>query len=158
LIKSGIDVRACVGKTLVAPLMRLADYFVIPNVGVWDFDVLLSTSKDGNDATNNAKVLAQWKDYGMVSDELVPMLRLDNEELFGRFPSGKVFLIGTEDAGSLEQLFKAAWGSWDSELKEDGYFGPVAYREWARDNKWPEDWDAFMGPLLAAVRNLATAQ
>lgn len=156
LIKSGIDVRACVGKTQVAPLMRLADYFGIPNVGVWDFDVLLSTSKDGNDATNNAKVLAQWKDYGMVSDELVPMLRLDNEELFGRFPSDKVFLIGNKDAANLEQLFRAAWGAtWDTELKKDGYLGPITYREWAWNNKWPEDWDAFMAPLLAAVRNFS---
>lgn len=47
----------------------------------------------------------------MVDDELVPMLRLDNKELFGRFPSGKIFLVGTEHAGSLEQLFKTQWGS-----------------------------------------------
>jgi len=157
LIKFGIDVRVCEGKAQVAPLMRLADYFGIPNIGVWDFDVLLSKSKDDKDARNNTKVLDQWKDYGLVSDELVPMLRLDNEALFGRFPSRKVFLVGNKGASSLEKLFKAAWGDkWDSELNENGYFGPITYREWARDNKWPEAWNAFMDPLLAAVRNLVT--
>ncbi len=30
----------------------------------------------------------------MVNVELMPDFRLDNEELFGRFPSGKVFLVG----------------------------------------------------------------
>lgn len=156
LIKSGIDVRGCVGKTQVAPLMQLAHYFGIPNIGVWDFDVLLSTSKNGNDTSNNAKVLNQWRKYHLVDDGLVPLLDLDSKRIFGRFPSGKVFLIGNEDANSLEQLFEAAWGNqWNSPLKEDGYFGPITYREWARDNKWPEDWDAFMHPLLAAVRSLS---
>lgn len=157
LVKSGIDVRSCGGKTQVAPLMRLADYFGIPTIGVWDFDVLLSQSKDGKKATNNATVLAQWEDYGLVSEDLVPLLSLDNEDLFERFPSGKVFLIGNKAASSLEQLFQAAWGNeWDSELKENAYLGPITYREWARDHQWPEDWNVFMRPLLDAVRNLAT--
>ncbi len=130
----GIGVQQCEGKLQVAPMVRLADYFSIPSIGIYDFDVLLSKAPHRRtSAKNNRQVLQQWIDLRLVDLTLVEELRLDNQDLYeGRFPSGQIFLMGNTRYPNLESLVNRVGGrKWAEALNAEGYYGPVAYRRWA---------------------------
>lgn len=91
---------------------------------MWDFDVLLSKSADGKDASNNTQVLEQWQKFTLVDSQIIDDLRLDNKNLYDKFPSGRVFLIGTDNP-SLGSLCKKEWGdTWDVPLKNEWILWP----------------------------------
>lgn len=152
---AGIEIRACMGKNQIIPLMRIADYFGIPCMGVWDFDVLMGKSVSDKDAINNGQILEQWEKHQMVDPLIIGELRLDNEKIYDKFPSGRVFLIGNPEAPNLEAMFKKEWGeNWFQELNFRGYYGPITYREWAKDHRWVEGWEIFLMPLFKAIRGM----
>lgn len=157
LRRTGTDIRTCEGKTQVAALMRIADHYGIPCLGVWDVDVLLSKlpGDKKHSAKNNRKVLQQWKDYQLVDPAIIQTLELDCATLFRRFPSGRVFLIGDNERPNMEAVFKKAFGThWDRKLEAEGYFGPVTYREKARACAPPSWCEAFLTPLFKGICEL----
>ena len=153
----GIDIRECEGKRQVAPFMGIADHFGIPCLGVWDFDVLLSKAPGKKtSADNNRDVLTQWAQYGLVDPAIVPDLDLDNKKVWKKFPSRRVFLVGDNEArANMEALFKKAFGTnWAQSLNDEGYYGPVTYREWARRTPPPPWFEELLSPLFEAIRSL----
>lgn len=160
LRRAGTDIRECEGKNQVAALMHIAQHYGIPCLGVWDFDVLLSKAPGDrkHSAANNRKVLQQWKEYQLVDPGLVEDLKLDDESLFTRFPSGQVYLIGDRKRPNMETVFRDAFGAdWVNKLEDVGYFGPIAYREKARESP-PPQWcyDAFLCDLFKAITDLSS--
>lgn len=157
LHERGIAIWPCEGKNQVAQLMALATAFDVPNIGVWDADVLSDKTAKHHDSFNNVTVLTAWKKYHLVTDDLAARLKLGNTELLKEFPSHRVFLIGQKLTDNLESLFRDCWGGdWPADLRSEGYYGPTTYRKWVEENEWPESWEnAFLFPLFNAINNLA---
>ena len=138
--------------------MDIADHFDIPCLGVWDFDVLLSKPPGKRKSSrNNGQMLNQWKQFGLVCPEILIDLELDNQVLFNKFPSHRVFLIGNKSQANLERLFQKTWGStWAAQLNAEGYYGPITYRGRVATHRWPQAWDSFLEPLFNAIKKLAS--
>lgn len=84
----------------------------------------------------------------MVNVELMPDLRLDNEELFRRFPSGKVFLVGNRGARSLEQLFKTAWGKAGQRTQGKRLFRPDYVTRVGQRQQLADRMECFCEPAI----------
>lgn len=153
LIKSGILIQSCQGKTQVAPLMRLAERFRIPNVGIWDADVLNKKTQDKKKTDDNQKVLEQWKEFNLVGSDVLSRGELT---LPCRL-SNRVFLIGQSVDDDLEKLFNQTWPGWTKKLAEAGYYTPLAYKVWAECHDWPNNYNDFFTKLFNTIQSLGNA-
>ncbi len=147
----GIYIHPCVGKTQVSPLLALARRLNISSLGLWDADVLARKSAEGNDASNNKTIVSQWKDLGLTTQPV----KLDDTDTPSLLNADDLFFVGTHLTDNFEDLFDQAYPGWESQMKEQGYFGPGAYRRWAEQHEWPRSWEEFLKPLFDRVAELA---
>lgn len=148
-----VYVHACDGKNQVGPLMALANYLMIPCLGVWDADVLSSKSAKKQSSKNNQDILDQWYKLGLIDHPV----QVDNTANLANPPSPRMFFMGDRLTDSLEILFERHWTTkWDTRLNSRGYHGPVAFRKWAETFRWPSNWEPFLNPLFSMICELTT--
>ncbi len=194
--ETGIHFQPANGKTALAPVLTTALFFGVPSVGLWDTDVLKERAGTGTkcelkdcpnhgnqenqDASNNRKVLESWKKHGLLTDELLqdsgslydargrPVFSQELDVL-PKFPSNRVFLLGTKDCDDLESLRLPVADVADgvrtmkqaaSDLANDDYYPPLAYALVAKseppDEKLEEWLERYgLSALFATIWDLA---